>query len=69
MGQDIYQFTAVPGKFKDENGNFSPMQLEVFPEKRELFATDNTTVGDEKTRALCAQDFEDTFRIRCLFWQ
>lgn len=67
MGQDIYRFTAVPGKFKDEKGNFSPMQPEVFPEKQELFATDNTAVGDEKTCALCAQDFEDIFQIRCLF--
>lgn len=47
MGQEVYQFTTIPRKFKydsmtAENGNSSPMQLEVFPlKKQKLFALDN----------------------------
>lgn len=52
-----------------ENGNSSPKQLEVFPLKNELFTLDNTTVGDENTCALSAQDFEDRFQVRYLLWQ
>lgn len=53
-----------------ENGNSSPMQLEVLPlKKQKLFASDNTTMGNENTCALSAQDFEDRFQVRYLLWQ
>lgn len=75
MGQDVYQFTTIPRKFKydsmtAENGSSSPMQLEVFPvKKQKLFALHNTTMGNENTCALSAQGFEDRFQVRYLLWQ
>lgn len=72
MGQDIYQFTTVPRKFKYDCWKW---QLQpsaaggISPEKQELFALDNSTVGDENTCALSAQDFEARFQVRYLLWQ